>query len=73
MRANNKRNPTGRSSNEFDDAEVQTWFEEEEEERAQGEDQSPKASSESIADKYARSQLRVVRETKDYTLDYLKW
>lgn len=53
---------------EFDDAEVQAWFEEEE---VDADAVDPEAG-ESVADKYARSQLRVVRETKDYTLDYLQ-
>ena len=48
--------------------EVEKWFEDEE-----GEASSPAApQSIDAAEKYARSQLRVVRETKDYQLDYLK-
>lgn len=46
--------------------EVNNWFEEEEE--------APVAAvvTVDVAEKYARSQLRVVRETKDYQLDYLR-
>ncbi len=48
--------------------EVEEWFDDEE-----GEASSPAAlQSVDAAEKYARSQLRVVRETKDYQLDYLK-
>lgn len=49
--------------------EVDDWFEEEEA------SQPPLATDPSPSDpaeKYARSQLRVVRETKDYQLDYLR-
>lgn len=53
---------------DFDDADIQTWFEEQEEEEVAG----AEAPEESLQQKYARSQLRVVRETKDYTLDYLR-
>jgi hypothetical protein len=55
----------------FDEDEVQDWFDEEEESE-QEDPAKPAASAESVAEKYARSQLRVVRETKDYTLDYLQ-
>ncbi|WP_438859951.1 DUF262 domain-containing protein [Achromobacter spanius] len=46
--------------------EVNNWFEEEED--------APVAAAVTVdvAEKYARSQLRVVRETKDYQLDYLR-
>ncbi|MCY1284461.1 hypothetical protein D9M68_471690 [compost metagenome] len=46
--------------------EVDNWYEEEEE--------APIAETVTVdaAEKYARSQLRVVRETKDYQLDYLR-
>lgn len=48
--------------------EVDEWFDEEE-----GESSSPGAIQDvDAAEKYARSQLRVVRESKDYQLDYLK-
>jgi hypothetical protein len=54
----------------FPDEEVDTWFSEEEE---QAPSSSKKAETpDEIADKYARSQLRVVRETKDFALDYLQ-
>lgn len=55
------------SANEFSEAEIDEWFEEEE------------APADEVANttvdpatKYASSQLRVVRETKDYQLDYLR-
>ncbi|MEU8102202.1 DUF262 domain-containing protein [Nonomuraea muscovyensis] len=49
--------------------EVDTWYEEEEE----GADlQLFSTPPSDPAEKYARSQLRVVRETKDYQLDYLQ-
>jgi Protein of unknown function DUF262 len=53
---------------DFEDTDVQTWFEEQEEE----EPVAIEVPEESLQQKYARSQLRVVRETKDYTLDYLR-
>lgn len=52
-----------------DSLEVENWIEEEE--TADLEDQQA-AVTEDPASKYARSQLRVIRETKDYQLDYLK-
>ncbi len=52
---------------EFSEAEIEEWFEEEEE--AIDEEV---ARPEDPGEKYARSQLRVVRETKDYQLDYLR-
>jgi hypothetical protein len=56
-------------ANAFAEEEIQEWFEEEEEvDVVETKPQTP----ESIADKYAKSQLKVVRETKDYTLDYLQ-
>jgi hypothetical protein len=55
---------------EISEEEIQEWFEEEESE--QDELLAPAVGPESIADKYTRSQLRVVRETKDFTLDYLQ-
>jgi hypothetical protein len=55
----------------FNEDEVQEWFEEEEEIVAP-EAKKSHATVDDIADKYAKSQLRVVRETKDYTLDYLQ-
>lgn len=48
---------------------IQEWIEDEE--NAELEEQQT-SSSEDPAEKYARSQLRVIRETKDYQLDYLK-
>lgn len=52
------------------DTEVETWFEEEEE---SGSDPAePVVSAQSPDEKYAQSQLRVIRETKDYQLDYLR-
>lgn len=48
--------------------EVEQWFDDE-----VSESSAPAtAQVEDPAEKYARSQLRVVRETKDYQLDYLK-
>lgn len=47
---------------------VDGWFEEESEDGGQ----AVGASALDPAEKYARSQLRVVRETKDYQLDYLR-
>ncbi|MBK5124972.1 DUF262 domain-containing protein [Burkholderia sp. R-69980] len=47
--------------------EVEQWFEEEDSEYSPGGVQGL-----DVAEKYARSQLRVVRETKDYQLDYLR-
>ncbi|WP_148228396.1 DUF262 domain-containing protein [Rhodococcus jostii] len=47
--------------------EVEEWFEIEEEA-----EELPSAVSRDPAEKYAASQLRVVRETKDYQLDYLR-
>jgi hypothetical protein len=53
----------------FAEDEIQEWFDEEEELEAPD---AKIATPETIAEKYAKSQLRVVRETKDYTLDYLQ-
>ena len=55
---------------EISNEEVDRWFEEEEEEEEEHFDDKP--TPESPAEKYAQSQLRVVRETKDYQLDYLR-
>lgn len=49
-------------------SEVDEWFDEESDE----EDIHPAAEPPDPAEKYAQSQLRVVRETKDYQLDYLR-
>jgi hypothetical protein len=51
----------------IDNADVDEWFEQEEE----GDQDVPTVVLDP-ATKYARSQLRVVRETKDYQLDYLQ-
>jgi len=48
--------------------EVDSWFDEESEDIGQ----AAEATILDPAEKYARSQLRVVRETKDYQLDYLR-
>lgn len=48
--------------------EVEEWFDDEEVEATT----SSEPPTLDVAEKYARSQLRVVRETKDYQLDYLK-
>lgn len=55
--------------NALDDDDVQEWFESEEDEATVT---APSAKRDP-AEKYATSQLRVVRETKDYSLDYLKF
>lgn len=47
---------------------VEAWFEEEDAEATS----APPHEPVDVAEKYAESQLRVVRETKDYQLDYLK-
>jgi hypothetical protein len=49
----------------FSEAEIEEWFEEQESSEA-GQDA---AATDDPAEKYARGQLRVVRETKDYQLD----
>src|SRR5215469_18775383 len=51
------------------DSDVEEWFDEEAEEE---EEHLPTAHPADPAVKYAESQLRVVRETKDYQLDYLQ-
>jgi hypothetical protein len=53
--------------NTVPDSEVDEWFEEEDAE-------SPAVAGPALdpVEKYAKSQLRVVRETKDYQLDYLR-
>lgn len=53
---------------EFNDLDVEKWIEEDE---IQEESSIPTSTTESISEKYAKSQLRVVRETKDFQLDYL--
>lgn len=55
-------------TNDIDEKEVEDWFSEEEDESNL--DSSDR--SDDPATKYARSQLRVVRESKDYQLDYLR-
>jgi hypothetical protein len=49
---------------------VYAWFEEESDEEEEEEPLSTSSSDPAV--KYAESQLRVVRETKDYSLDYLQ-
>jgi len=53
----------------IDDNEIEDWIEEDE--GAPIEDQKGPLDIDSIGTKYASSQLRVVRETKDLSLDYL--
>lgn len=53
---------------QIDENEVDDWFEEESEE----EEDLSSSPPDDPAVKYAKSQLRVVRETKDYQLDYLQ-
>lgn len=60
-------NPVTSNDGEIDDQVVEEWFEQEEEDS-----EAPPAAVVDPAEKYARSQLRVVRETKDYQLDYLQ-
>jgi Protein of unknown function DUF262 len=55
------------------DADVEQWYDDEDAESAAEVDLAGDTSpAPDIAAKYARSQLRVVRETKDFTIDYLK-
>ena len=57
------------NSQDFSESEIKEWFEEESGQDAHGE----QASGNPLSEKYARSQVRVVRETKDYSLDYLRY
>src|SRR5437764_1221871 len=52
---------------EIDEAAIDRWNEEQE-----ALDEPVSSSSEDPANKYAQSQLRVVRETRDYQLDYIR-
>lgn len=54
---------------QVDPSEVEAWFDEESDEEEEEPLPTPPADP---AVKYAESQLRVVRETKDYQLDYLQ-
>ena len=54
---------------DFSESEVEEWFEGESDEETQEEQTVGGA----LFEKYAKSQIRVVRETKDYTLDYLRY
>lgn len=54
---------------DVDPEEVEDWYAQEEEDELDGEQESPPLDP---GQKYANSQLRVVRETKDYQLDYLQ-
>lgn len=56
------------TSGELAPEEVDDWFDEED----QFTEVSPRVAATDPAEKYAASQLRVVRETKDYQLDYLQ-
>lgn len=56
-----------KADQEINETEVESWFEQENEDPS-----APTAKAMDPAEKYARSQLRVIRETKDYQLDYLK-
>lgn len=53
-----------------DEIEVERWFEEDA--SASSTEGGTEHKDSDPAEKYARSQLRVVRETKDYQLDYLR-
>jgi Protein of unknown function DUF262 len=57
-------------STSFTEDEVQEWFEDEDQTGEDAVTQPP--SPDVLAEKYSASQLRVIRETKDYTLDYLQ-
>ena len=56
-------------SRNYSESEINQWFEEESNEDTQEE----QASGDPLSEKYAKSQVRVVRETKDYSLDYLRF
>jgi Protein of unknown function DUF262 len=56
------------SNAQVDEDEVENWFDEESEE----EEGTLSVRSVDPAEKYAQSQLRVVRETRDYSLDFLQ-
>lgn len=66
--AKSQQKPKPDSTGLFDDKDVENWFEDED----GTEEDFDSASFETIEQKYAKSQLRVVRESKDYTLDYLQ-
>ncbi|MDD7835177.1 DUF262 domain-containing protein [Paenarthrobacter sp. AB444] len=51
--------------------EVEEWFEEEIDDAQSGTPES-EGPAQTADEKYAQSQLRVIRETKDYQLDYLR-
>jgi hypothetical protein len=59
---------TEETTNQFSESEVEEWFDDEDEPS----EETP-APTTDPATKYAKSQLRVVRETKEYQLDYLKY
>lgn len=52
----------------IDDNEVQDWFDSEDEIPAAGQD----TEAVSLEEKYAQSQLRVIRTSMDFTLHHLK-
>jgi hypothetical protein len=56
------------TDNQFSESDLDEWFEDEEEDA----EEEPRQIIDA-ATKYAKSQLRVVRETKEYQLDYLKY
>jgi hypothetical protein len=66
--AKSQQKPKPDSIGLFDDKDVENWFEDED----GADEDSDSASFETIEQKYAKSQLRVVRESRDYTLDYLQ-
>jgi hypothetical protein len=53
---------------EFSESDIEIWIQEDEE---QVKPPSTQVSDTLIAEKYTKSQLRIVRETKDFNLDYL--
>lgn len=52
---------------------VDTWFDEDDEQIGISTEGGTGQRQEPISEKYERSQLHVVRETKDYQLDYLRY
>lgn len=60
------------NNTEIEEKEVADWFEEEEEEESVEHLKIIETSSESISDKYTKTQLRIVRTNLDYSIDYLR-
>ena len=68
MKSSRRRTRGG--GNGFTDTDLREWLDEDEDE-AESLEEVLETSDDAIADKYAQSQLRVVRESRDFTLDYL--